>query len=130
MDLIEVHGAALEYDLLTLTHYQLRDVGRALSWGALLHFVEHVPRTSALSRELVPRTDTESWADGEATAAILADIFDLLAMMRAESAVKGTKHAPRKAKPYPRPWAKAKGERHVGSDPIPISEFESWWSNG
>ena len=84
MDLIEDHGAALEYDLLTLTHYQLRDVGRALSWGALLHFVEHVPRTSALSRELVPRTESEAWAEGDATAAILADLFDLLAMMRAE----------------------------------------------
>lgn len=130
MDLMEVHGAALEYDLLTLTHYQLRDVGRALSWGALLHFVEHVPRTSALSRELVPRTDTEAWVDGDATAVILADIFDLLSALRSEHAVKGTGRSPRKPKPYPRPWAQQKGERHVGSDPIPISDFESWWSNG
>lgn len=128
--LIEEHGPALEYDLLTKTNYQLRDVGGALPWGALLHFVQFLPRDSALSRELVPVTDAERWTRGDATASLLADIYDLMALFRAEQAVKGTDHKPRRQRPYPRPGAKPKGVRHVGKDPIPVSKFESWWSTG
>lgn len=128
--LIEEHGPALEYDLLTKTNYQLRDVGGALPWGALLHFVQFLPRDSALKTELVPMTDVERWNDGCANAAILADLFDLVNQMRAEVAVNGTDHKPRRPRPYPRPGAKPKGVQHVGKDPIPVSEFESWWSTG
>lgn len=128
--IIEEHGPALEYDLLTKTCYQLRDVGGALPWGALLHFVQYLPRDSALSRELYPTTDEERWADGTITAALLADIFDQLAMLRAEHAAKGSGRRPKEPKPYPRPWVKRKNERHVGADPIPISEFEDWWNAG
>jgi hypothetical protein len=126
VDLIEDHGPALEYDLLTMTHYQLRDVGGALSWGALLHFVQNLPRTSALSRELVPQTETEQWAEGSNVAALLADIFDLLNAFRNEAAVKGTRHSARKSKPYPRPWLKPK-KRHIGRGAIPVADFEAWW---
>ena len=75
-------------------------------------------------------TDVERWNDGCANAAILADLFDLVNQMRAEVAVKGTDHKPRRQRPYPRPGAKPKGVQHVGKDPIPVSEFESWWSTG
>ena len=128
MGLIEEHGAALEYDLLTMTHYQLRDVGGALSWGALLHFVQKLPRTSALSRELVPTTEEERWADGSNVSALLADIFDLLNAFRNEAAVKGTKHSAKRSKPYPRPWLKPR-TRHIGKGAIPISKFEEWWAS-
>ena len=127
MDLIEGHGPALEYALLTMTHYQLRDVGGALSWGALLHFVQNLPRTSALSRELVPQTETEQWADGRNVAALLADIFDLLNAFRSEVAVKGTPRRAKRCRPYPRPWAKGR-ERRVGRGAIPVSKFEDWWN--
>lgn len=129
MDVIDRHGAALEYDLLTMTRYQLRDAGGALSWGALLHFLQYLPRDSALSRELVPLSDSERWAGGEATSAIVADLFDLVALMRAEAAVKGTTHRPRKPRRYPRPWERPK-ERHVGRGAIPIADFEDWWKGG
>ena len=123
------HGAALDYDLLTKTRYQLSDVGGALSWGTLRHFVQYLPRDSALSREIVPLTDAERWTNGDATASILADLFDLVAQLRAEMAVKGSGKKPKHMKPYPRPGVTPKGTRHMGKDPIPVSEFEDWWES-
>jgi hypothetical protein len=129
VEVIDSHGPALEYDLLTMTHYQLRDVGGALPWGALRHFLQYLPRDSALSRELVPVTESERWASGDATASVLADLYDLLSVFRSEAAVKGTTHHARRPRPYPRPWLKPR-VRHVGSKPIPVTEFERWWGNG
>ena len=129
MRLIEEHGSALEYDLLTMTRYQLRDVGGALPWGALLQFVKHLPRTSALSQELHPLTEMERWANGDFNANILADIFDATTHGFASMAAKGTGHAPKRVRPYPRPWTKPR-TRHIGKGAIPISDFERWWSSG
>lgn len=126
MRLIDEHGAALEYDLLTMTRYQLRDVGGALPWGALLHFVSHLPRTSALSQELRPLTETERWARGDYTASLLADLFDIVAHGFAVVLAKGTGRSARRVKPYPRPWSKPR-TRHVGKGAIPIKDFERWW---
>lgn len=127
--LVDEHGPALDYDLITRTRYQLRDIGGALSWGALRHFVQFLPRSSALHQDIQPYTDAERWTRGDATASLLADIYDLLAMMRAEAAVKGTEHKPRRPKPHPRPGMKPMGTTHIGKDPIPISEFEDWWDS-
>lgn len=124
--LIHEHGPALDYDLITMTRYNLGDVGGALPWAALRHFVDHLPRTSALSRELVPLSDEERWIAGDMTAPILADIYDAIAQVGANLVAKGTGRQPRTVKPYPRPW-EGRGERRIGSDPIPVSEFESWW---
>lgn len=128
MRLIEEHGSVLEYDLLTLTHYQLRDIGGALSWGALLHFVMNLPRTSALSRELVPLSETERWMMGDFNANLLADLFDAMTHGFAALAAKGSGRSPKRVKPYPRPWAKPK-TRHIGKGAIPISKFERWWNS-
>ena len=114
---------------MTLAHMTLADLGGALSWAALSHFVQHIPRTSALSRELVPKSDAERWADGAATAAILADMYDLLNQLNNNLAARGSGHRARAVKPYPRPWATPqKGSKRIGRDPIPISEFEKWWN--
>lgn len=126
---MEQHGPALEYDLLTLTGYQLRDIGGALSWGALLHFCTHLPRTSALSRELVPLSDAERWTSGEYNASILADIFDVLAQGIATLIAKGSGKSPKRVRPYPRPNRKPK-VRHIGKGAIPIRDFWRWWNNG
>ena len=122
------HGPAIDYDLMTSTRYTLRDIGGALPWGALLHFVQYLPRTSALSRELEPTSDEERWASGHATAAILADIYDALSQLNANFCARGSGRRAQAVKPYPRPWAKGTGERTVGSDPIPVSDFEAWWN--
>lgn len=111
-----------------MTRYQLSDLGGALSWGALLHFLQFVPRDSAFSQSVQPWTDAERWQRGEATAAILADIFDAVRALDADVMHKGTKRRPRQPKPYPRPWATDKGGVSVGKDPIPVSEFEAWWA--
>lgn len=76
-----------------------------------------------------PTTDEERWAEGMATAAILADIFDALNQLNANMCAKGSGHRPRTPKPYPRPWRKGMGERIVGKDPIPVSDFETWWES-
>lgn len=108
-----------------MTGHNLQDVGGALPWGALLHFILNVPRTSALSRELNPTTDEERWASGHATAALLADIYDLLNQLNTNLCSQG-RRAPH-VKPYPRPWIH-KGEKRIGRGAIPISDFEDWWT--
>lgn len=90
----------------------------------------HVPRTSALSRELEPLTEYEHWANGDYDATILADLFDLAACGFAKLMAKGTGRTAKSVPPYPRPGSKPKTQ-HIGSDPIPASEFWDWWySNG
>ena len=130
--LIAEHGAALEYDLVTLAGRTLDDVGGALSWRALLHFVEGLGPSSRLAREMEPTLEAASmWLDGSMTAALVADLIDVVAAFRWEHAAanvpKGKR--PRKPKPVDRPWAKGsgKGEKRVGRDPIPIGEFDAWW---
>ena len=128
--LIEEHGAALEYDLLTLTGYQLRDVGGALSWGALLHFAMYLPRSSALSQELRPATDVERWTDGTVTAPLIADLIDTVNNVGAVLIAKGTGRMPRHVKPYRRPWADDGTVTIGGADSaIPIADFEAWWDS-
>ena len=109
-----------------MTDHNLQDVGGALPWGALLHFVQYLPRTSTLSCEIAPTTDEERWAQGHATAALLADIYDLLNQLNTNLCSQGKRAT--QVKPYPRPWTKGKGERRIGRDAIPISEFEDWWA--
>ena len=120
----------MEYDLLTLTGYQLRDIGGALSWGALLHFVMHLPRTSALSRELTPITDVERWTDGTVVAPMLADLIDVVNSLGAALLAKGTGRMPRHPSRYKRPWSDG-GEWRVGGkeSALPIAEFEQWWES-
>ena len=126
--LIEAHGAAIDYDLMTLTRYQLCDLGGALSYGALRHFLQYLPRTSAFSREIQPPSEAELWAEGNATAALLADLIDAVNSVGASLMAKGSGRKPRAVKPYPRPW-ETKGTQHIGKDPIPVSEFDAWWDS-
>lgn len=126
--LVREHGPAIDYDLMTLTRFTIADLGGALSWGALRHFLLYLPRTSATSRELRPTSDEEMWANGNATAAILADIYDAISQLNNNVVARGTGRAARQAKPYRRPWRKPVNERQLGRDPIPVSEFEAWWA--
>lgn len=127
--IIEEHGGAIEYDLLTKTRYSLEDVGGALSWGAFRSFIQHLPEDSAYRRETVEGLE---WYDGRMVAPVLADIWDALetlAYMYATRNTKKGKHVPR-PKPYPRPWVEDRSRRRIGKGAIPVSEFESWWSHG
>lgn len=128
VSVIEEHESAIEYDLLTKTRYSLADVGESLSYKRLLAFIKHLPSDSALFREMEP--DTAPWMTGEKTAALLADMYDLIESFKATFVNSKSKRKLRSLTPYPRPWLENKGVKKVGKDPIPISEFESWWEGG
>lgn len=112
--IVRDHRTAIEYDLLTKAGRTLADVGGGISWETLFAFIRHLPADSAYWRELQP--EAAAWIAGDKTAALLADLFDLVA----------AKGARRQPKPYPRPKLKGGGER-FGADPIPISEFDAWY---
>lgn len=131
VDVIDEHGPALEYDLLTRTRYQLSDIGGALPMTALLHFVQYLGIDSALWREMHEDEARQvAWLDGSMVAPVLADVYDVMALNLWVNANRGARHRRRKPKPYPRPWSASHGEtKHFGKDPIPISEFDSWWDS-
>lgn len=115
---------------MTRTAYTLADVGGALPWPALRHFVLYLGSDSALWRETHPdEAKLSAWEDGSMVAPMMADLFDVTALVAWATANRGAKHAKPKPKPYPRPWAARTNERHYGSKPIPISEFDSWWES-
>lgn len=95
-------------------------------WGNLITFVRHLPPESAVYRAKYP--DAAAFASSLKRNAILADLFDAVAAFNYTFArAHGGKG--KQPKPYDRPWADD-GARHVGSDPIPISEFNSWYYGG
>lgn len=128
------HGPALDFDLMTLTRFTLEDVGGALSWRALLHFVDGLGPTSALMRSMSPELgDMGPWLDGTVVAPLLADLIDCVNYLRWESAsanVPKGKTRPRRPKPVKRPCGMGgEGEKRIGRDPIPIGEFDTWWDS-
>ena len=116
--LLEEHGEAVEYDLLT-NHYRLDDLGTpALSWRDLWVLVrrwQKDPHTALCEALHGVRWDV--------TAQLLAVVADTLAAGNWQRA--GKKTAP-KPKPIERPWTKTKTQA-LGSAPIPINEFDDWW---
>jgi len=121
-DIIAHHGEALEYDLMTRTRYLLEDIGRALPERALLSFVKHLPPDSALRREIDPDA---IWQTDRYAAMLLATISDQLSALNYMfSRSHGGK--PKKPKPIPRPGV-SDGSQHIGKDPIPIEDFDSWY---
>ena len=126
-EVIEEHGKALNYDLMTKTRWTLADVGRGLPWSALSAFVAYLPPDSALARS---RGVDATWTRDQM---LLAQICDLLADANWMSVCKGMKRSkwPKRPKPIPRPGVKGKGnEKHIGSKPIPVSEFDKWYYGG
>ena len=117
------HAEAISYDLLTRTHYQLEDVGGALTWSSLASFVKNLGTDSALARDLNKST---GWEDTIKTNAILADIYDLLQVINANLvafASGGKKKA--KIKPYPRPGGDGNKKR-IGRGPLPLDQLREW----
>lgn len=81
---------------------------------------------SATLRALKP--EETKFASRLQTNAILADVFDAIAAfaMMFAKAHGGKGKAP---EPYPRPWAKQDVQK-IGSDPIPIKDFNDWYYGG
>ena len=126
--LIDNHGEALEYDLLTRTGHEIDDVGRTLSWGALYAFVRNLGPDSALAREMYP--EEARWATRTKTNAILADIYDAIMMQTMTMIALRTGKQPKGPKWYPRPGDKDKqkdNEKHFGSEALPADELHEWF---
>lgn len=127
-----LYSDALEYDLMTRTRFTLDDVGKALSWRALLAFIAHLDKSSALWRA-ANEEDVELafWESSEIQPQLLAGIIDELRAMRYVLVATNSKHKPKPPKPLERPYVKAKNQaQQYGSEPVNIEEFENFWSGG
>lgn len=122
------HSGAIEYDLLTKTGHELRDVGRTLSWDALASFVLHIDENSALYRELNP--EQSLWTQTLKTNGLLADLYDVLSQINANLIAIGTHSKAKHTKPYPRPGMEAKREdvQHFGKNALPPDELRAWFA--
>ena len=125
------NSSELDFDLMTMTGRTLDEFTDAGAAGlvALVHFVKHLGPTSKLWQSQHPDDELAQWDTRIKTNAILADIYDEMAMFRREAAVKGSGKRPKRAKQYPRPNAKAKDSRRIGSGAIRIRDFDSWWKS-
>lgn len=128
VELISEHYEALSYDLMTRTRFTLDDLGGPLSWAALFSFVSNCGHDSAVFRAMNP--DMAPWLDGRMVAPLLAQLIDA---MNTNTYVNAVAHCDEGKRPDPpkrvkTPWTVEEAEgRHIGSDPIPISEFDAWW---
>lgn len=127
---IDEHGGALEYDLMTRCGATLDDVPARIPWTALRSFVTHLDASSALVKEQDP--DIAGWQGTDRVPMLLADAIDAINVFRWQFECANTpkkKRRPKRPEPYPRPGV-GKGDdgQKVGRDPIPVSEFDEWWS--
>ena len=70
-----------------------------------------------------------NWATQAKTNAILASIYDILAVINANLCAKGSGKKPKKPKPYPRPWIENKKPEvtHFGRGALPPDELREWF---
>ena len=120
------HAGAIEYDLLTKTGHELRDVGSTLSWDALASLIFHSGEESALAREL--DEEYSLWTTRMKTNGILADIYDMLAQINANLVAIGSRTKAKPVKPYPRPGMEEKrgDTQRIGKGALPKGEFRKW----
>ena len=111
---------------MTLLGMPFERAASSFGWANLVTFVHHLPPTSAVYREMYG--DASEFASELKQNMILADIFDAVQFFNYNYA-KSHGGKGRKPKPYPRPFADD-GAQRIGSDPIPISEFNDWYYGG
>lgn len=127
--LLEEHGGAIRYDLLTVGR-TLDDLGtRRLTWTDLLAVVQHAPPGSALSRSL--HGEFALWSPNEYLLALVADLLQAANWQRGGG--KGTK-----PKPLARPTDKAvkrltvaelkkdRMQSGVIGTAMPLDELKAW----
>lgn len=108
--------------------YELKDVGRSISWGALLSFVSNLGLDSAVSKELNP--ELYSWNTTFKTNTILADIFDILALINANIVAIGSHQHTKQPQKYPRPYGQDTDDgSHYGKDAVPVSDLREMFAN-
>ena len=105
------------------TGHSLEDIGRTLSWSALGAFLHSIEIDSELAREMDP--DLSRWSGSLKTNAILADIYDILAMINANICAMGSGKRATKPKPYPRP--SDKDTKKIGKNAMPAEQLRAWF---
>lgn len=103
----------------------MEDIGRTLPWSALESFLHHIDINSEVARELDP--ELSDWGGTVKTNAILADIYDMLAMINANLCAMGSGKRAKKPKSYKRPGDKDK--QHIGKGALPPDELRKWFEN-
>ena len=110
---------------MTRTGYEIAGLGSGLSWSAFGSFLNQIGADSAIAREVNP--ELAEWASRAKTNAILADIFDILALINSNLVAIGSRRKAKAPKPYPRPGAKEpEGTKHYGSEPLPVADLREW----
>lgn len=117
---MEARRAAFQYDLVRMG--KTLDIAgtHRFPWDDVILLARRLQfdPSSALATEIHGRV----WS---IEAQLLADVVDLLAIANWQR--QGKKSA-KKPKPVERPWRKPKSTR-LGSQPIPISQFNDWWDS-
>lgn len=125
---VSEHETAIGYDLLTKTQHDINDLGGALSWSSFYSFVHNLGADSATFRTMNP--EYTAWDTRIKTNQILADIYDVLAMMNANIVAIGTRKAPKKPKLYPRPRKENNNEhtQKFGRDGMKPDDLRAWFA--
>lgn len=87
--------------------------------------MRHPDLSSETGWELEP--EWAQWAGTMKTNAILADIFDLLAMINANICAMGSGKKAKKPKAYKRPGDKDK--QKIGKNALPADQLREWFDN-
>lgn len=114
----------MEYDLLTETGHSIEDVGDSLSWESLHSFIVKSKSTSALARDINP--EVAEWSTVKQTNIILADIYDLLAVMNSNIVALANRKPAKKPKRYKRPGMNDDDKKVIGKDALPVEELHEW----
>jgi hypothetical protein len=75
-------------------------------------------------RELEP--EYHIWDTRAKTNAILADIYDVLAMINVNLVSIGSGKKAKRPKPYNRPGSENETTKKIGSGALPVKELEEW----
>ena len=98
------------------------DIGSVLSWRSLKSFIFHLPPESAIRREINP--EVYEWSTRQKTNAILADIYDILAVINSNLVAVGSHKRQKRPKPYPRPGQKEpENIRKIGKGAVSHDEL-------
>lgn len=116
------HRKAISADLIKCG-YELEDVGHSLSWSALHSFIFNSGIESALGREINP--ELHDWSSTFKTNAILADIYDVLAMINANLVAIGSHSRTVMPKPYKRIGKQNGNGRQLGDGAVPVDELRA-----
>ena len=115
----------MENDLLRKTGHRIEDIGRTLSWGAFGAFITNEGPETALGKEMNP--DGYEWSQTIKTNTILADIYDILAMINANIVALASGKKTQAPELYPRPGQKKKRDnKRFGSGDLPFEELREW----